>query len=66
MRIWLHLGLVLISCCFIAYRPLVTQPEGEIQRKAQSLADAYYGPGHAQITVTLRQGRGERNICDTL
>lgn len=65
MRIWLHLGLVLFGCSLFAWRVTPTQPENEAQRKAQALADAYYGRGHAQVAVTVRHGKGQRSIRDT-
>ena len=65
MRIWLHLCLVLFSCSLFAWRFTPTQPESEVQRKGQALADAYYGRGHAQVTVTVRHGKGQRSVRDT-
>lgn len=65
MRIWHHFCLVLISCSLFAWRFSPTQPGSEEQRKGQALADAYYGRGHAQVTVTVCYGRGERSVRDT-
>lgn len=65
MRTWLHLGLILICCSLFAWRFTSSQPECDPQRKAQALADAYYGPGHAQVAVTVRHGKGQRTIRDS-
>ena len=62
MRIWLHLGLVLVSCGWVCFQKPALSPESEIERKAQELVDCYYGRGHAQVCVTLKQGRGQRTI----
>ncbi|MBN9414616.1 hypothetical protein ABS71_02510 [bacterium SCN 62-11] len=64
MRIWLHLGLVLVSCGWVCFQKPALSPESEIERKAQELVDCYYGRGHAQVCVTLKQGRGQRTIRD--
>ena len=65
MRIWLHLGLVLVSCGWVCFQKPALSPESEIERKAQELVDCYYGRGHAQVCVTLKQGRGQRTRRET-
>lgn len=64
MRIWLHLCLVLLSCSLVYFQKPAPLPEAEMQRKAQGLLDSYYGPGHADVCVTLREGRGQRTVRD--
>lgn len=64
MRIWLHLCLVLLSCSLVYFQKSPTPPESAVERKAQGLLDRYYGPGHAHVSVTLHQGRGQRTVRD--
>lgn len=64
MRIWLHLCLVLLSCCLVYFQKPVSQPEAEMLRKAQGLLDSYYGRGHARACVSLQPGRGQRTVRD--
>jgi hypothetical protein len=64
MRIWLHLFLVLVSCGLYCSQKAPASPESALQAKAQVLLDRYYGPGHAQAFVTLKQGLGQRTVRD--
>ena len=64
MRIWLHFALVLVSCGWLCFPKPAVSAESEVERKAQQLVDCYYGPGHARVWVTLKQGRGQRTVRD--
>ncbi|MBS2037847.1 hypothetical protein JST97_22875 [bacterium] len=64
MRFWLHLVLVSLSFGLVWLRPVQNTPEQTTQQKAQQLVDAFYGRGHAQVTVTLHHGRGQRTVRD--
>ncbi len=63
MRNLLQVALVIGVCglCFARQMPQDLSLEG----KAQRLVDQIYGPGHAQATVTVKRGHGQRTVRGT-
>jgi flagellar biosynthesis/type III secretory pathway M-ring protein FliF/YscJ len=63
LRNWLQLLMVVGVCslCFGRQVPEELSPEG----KAQRLVDQIFGPGHAQVTVTVKRAKGQRTVRST-
>ncbi|MFN8611116.1 MAG: hypothetical protein U0931_26470 [Vulcanimicrobiota bacterium] len=64
MRFWFHLLVVLTGCSLVWLHPISPTPEQAVRQKAQRLLDDYYGPGHARVTVTVHQAKGQRTVRD--